>query len=198
MRDFGYGVPLSLGPNAQMSKPWFATCCHQMVALYACLHFCLRARCSDSGDILIQNRKYSSKESGGASFFESSLGSPPNRICNSVLLQHTLQVMAAQTRTGFVERDTKETSIQVSLSLDGGRLDLLPYNEKFDALPGQGTMHHASQDSPSQQIWVWTGIGFLDHMIHAMGKHAGWSLRVRTLGDLASKSRIRLAVQQRP
>jgi imidazoleglycerol-phosphate dehydratase len=32
---------------------------------------------------------------------------------------------------------------------------------------------------------VWTGIGFLDHMIHALAKHSGWSLRVRTLGDLA-------------
>jgi imidazoleglycerol-phosphate dehydratase len=87
----------------------------------------------------------------------------------------------------LVERITKETSVQVRLSLDGGHIDLLPEHERFAKLPKQSAAHHASQDSPSQKIWVWTGIGFLDHMIHALGKHSGWSLRVHTLGDLASK-----------
>jgi imidazoleglycerol-phosphate dehydratase len=91
-------------------------------------------------------------------------------------------------RTCLVERITKETSVQVSLSLDGGQLDLLPNKEAFAALPGQDSEHHATQDSSSQQIWVWTGIGFLDHMIHALAKHSGWSLRARTAGDLASMS----------
>lgn len=90
-------------------------------------------------------------------------------------------------RAALVERITKETSVQVALSLDGGPVDLLPTNEKFDSLPDQTITHHATQDSTSQQIWVWTGIGFLDHMIHALAKHSGWSLRVRTLGDLASQ-----------
>lgn len=80
--------------------------------------------------------------------------------------------------------------MQVALSLDGGPLELLPQNKRFDSLPDQTTAHHATQDSASQQIWVWTGIGFLDHMIHALAKHSGWSLRVRTLGDLASQSWI--------
>lgn len=95
---------------------------------------------------------------------------------------------AIDARKVLVERITKETSVQVSLSLDGGALELLPQNKVFASLPEQTTAHHASQDSASQQIWVWTGIGFLDHMIHALAKHSGWSLRVRTLGDLASKS----------
>ncbi|CAN9100845.1 unnamed protein product [Alternaria alternata] len=43
---------------------------------------------------------------------------------------------------------------------------------------------HATQKSASQEISVDTGIGFLDHMIHAMAKHAGWSLRIRCKGDL--------------
>lgn len=95
-------------------------------------------------------------------------------------------------RFALVERITKETSVQVSLALDGGQLDLLPQNAKFDSLPDQSSAHHASQDSSSQQIWVWTGIGFLDHMIHALAKHGGWSLRVRTLGDLKSTPLIHM------
>ncbi len=93
-------------------------------------------------------------------------------------------------RTALVQRNTKETKVQVALSLDGGALDLLPDDDNVfseSAVPDQKSQHHASQSSASQQIWVWTGIGFLDHMLHALAKHAGWSLRVRTLGDLASK-----------
>jgi hypothetical protein len=94
----------------------------------------------------------------------------------------------AAARVALVERITKETSVQVSLSLDGGELDLLPNDSKFPkAFPAQTSQHHATQNSASQQIWIWTGIGFLDHMIHALAKHGGWSLRVRTNGDLASK-----------
>lgn len=96
---------------------------------------------------------------------------------------------AIEPRRALVERITKETKVQVSLSLDGGPLDLLPNNNKFTGtlIPDQKTEHHASQSSNSQQIWIWTGVGFLDHMLHALAKHAGWSLRIRTLGDLASK-----------
>ncbi|KAK5145927.1 hypothetical protein LTR04_001172 [Oleoguttula sp. CCFEE 6159] len=43
---------------------------------------------------------------------------------------------------------------------------------------------HAAQLSTSQQIDVDSGIGFLDHMLHALAKHAGWSLRLRCRGDL--------------
>lgn len=97
-------------------------------------------------------------------------------------------------RTALINRNTNETKIQVSLSLDGGPLDLLPDNADFSAervapnapIPAQTANHHASQLHGSQQIWIWTGIGFLDHMLHAWSKHAGWSLRVRCRGDLAS------------
>ncbi|MCJ1286532.1 imidazoleglycerol-phosphate dehydratase [Xylographa opegraphella] len=108
-------------------------------------------------------------------------------------------------RTAFIERNTKETKIQVLLSLDGGALDLLPSTTHFPSTPSSSTSSlahaasplsiphipeqteetHASQTSPSQQIWIWTGIGFLDHMLHALAKHAGWSLRLRSRGDLA-------------
>ncbi|CAF9915530.1 MAG: imidazoleglycerol-phosphate dehydratase [Alectoria fallacina] len=83
-------------------------------------------------------------------------------------------------RTALINRNTNETKIQVSLSLDGGPIDPLPDNADFSAesvapnapVPSQTTNHHASQLKGSQQIWIWTGIGFLDHMLHAWSKHA--------------------------
>ena len=93
-------------------------------------------------------------------------------------------------RKALINRDTNETKIQVSLSIDGGPLEHLPssahFPEKNDTILDQSEQTHASQSSPSQQIWVWTGIGFLDHMLHALAKHAGWSLRIRSKGDLYS------------
>lgn len=102
-------------------------------------------------------------------------------------------------------RNTNETKIQLSLSLDGGPLDLLPPTAEFrnhesehgisEGPPEvQMTKTHASQITASQHIWIWTGIGFLDHMLHAWAKHAGWSLRIRCRGDLASTSALSLAL----
>ncbi|KAI4259228.1 MAG: hypothetical protein L6R42_004684 [Xanthoria sp. 1 TBL-2021] len=99
-------------------------------------------------------------------------------------------------RTAYIVRNTNETKIQLSLSLDGGPLDLLPATAEFqndrpkdhdpEAPPEyQNTKTHASQISDLQHIWIWTGIGFLDHMLNAWAKHAGWSLRIRCRGDLA-------------
>jgi imidazoleglycerol-phosphate dehydratase len=95
-------------------------------------------------------------------------------------------------RTAIVNRNTKETKVQLSLSLDGGPLDLLEDTPEFDYsdlkqdLPYQDENHHASQITAYQHIWIWTGVGFLDHMLHALAKHAGWSLRLRCKGDLLS------------
>jgi imidazoleglycerol-phosphate dehydratase len=58
-------------------------------------------------------------------------------------------------RRGAVARSTKETSIDVSLDLDGA-----------------GT------------VSVTTGIPFFDHMVSQLGKHGGWDLTVRAVGDL--------------
>jgi imidazoleglycerol-phosphate dehydratase len=58
-------------------------------------------------------------------------------------------------RTATVHRKTSETEVQATLTLDGeGRVD------------------------------VSTGLGFLDHMITALGKHARFDLTLRTTGDL--------------
>lgn len=94
-------------------------------------------------------------------------------------------------RIASLSRKTKETRIQLTLSLDGGPLDYLEENPQFwgyEFLPNQSLETHASQITASQHIWIWTGIGFLDHMLHAWAKHAGWSLRLRSRGDLISLS----------
>jgi imidazoleglycerol-phosphate dehydratase len=58
------------------------------------------------------------------------------------------------TRTATVERATGETSVTVTLDLDGSGV--------------------ASAD---------TGVPFFDHMLCQLGKHAGFDLDVRTTGD---------------
>jgi len=58
-------------------------------------------------------------------------------------------------RRGAVARATKETSIDVSVVLDG----------------------RGSAD-------VSTGIPFFDHMLSQLGKHGGWDLTVKAVGDL--------------
>lgn len=58
-------------------------------------------------------------------------------------------------RTGRVERTTKETSVAVEIDLDGtGRTD------------------------------VTTGVGFYDHMLDQLGRHGLFDLTVKTDGDL--------------
>ncbi|KAI9772931.1 MAG: imidazoleglycerol-phosphate dehydratase [Geoglossum simile] len=86
----------------------------------------------------------------------------------------------AAARTAVVARKTNETTVHVLLNLDGGAL---PQGESgFGA--GEGGARHATQVSSSQAIAVDSGIGFLDHMVHALAKHAGWSLSLHCRGDL--------------
>ncbi|KAL5119092.1 imidazoleglycerol-phosphate dehydratase [Pleosporales sp. CAS-2024a] len=96
-------------------------------------------------------------------------------------------------RTACLNRDTNETKIQVSINLDGGALDAYPPSDFWDMFDKKKRLNsegdtldrdHATQVSTSQEIAVDTGIGFLDHMLHALAKHAGWSLRIRCKGDL--------------
>lgn len=87
-------------------------------------------------------------------------------------------------RWAALARDTNETSIQLALNLDGGAFP----PETDSRLLANATDGHASQSSKSQTINVNTGIGFLDHMLHALAKHAGWSLAIICKGDLHSES----------
>ena len=58
-------------------------------------------------------------------------------------------------RTATVARKTSETDIKLSLNLDG-----------------------------TGQVDVETGVGFLDHMLHALARHARFDLSVKAKGDL--------------
>ena len=68
-----------------------------------------------------------------------------------------------QDRTARISRETGETKVDVRLDLDG-RGPGQP-----DGLPG---------------VRVQTGVGFFDHMLHALAFHAGWALELECEGDL--------------
>ena len=61
---------------------------------------------------------------------------------------------SATPRNAHIERETRETKISLELSLDGGEV------------------------APS------TGVGFFDHMLELLGRHAGLGLVVEAKGDL--------------
>lgn len=63
--------------------------------------------------------------------------------------------MAESIRTASVTRKTGETDIELHLTLEG---------------TGQATIQ--------------TGVGFLDHMLHALARHARFDLQVKAKGDL--------------
>lgn len=88
---------------------------------------------------------------------------------------------SAAPRWAALSRDTNETKIQLALNLDGGA-----FPPDTDPRLLSGGDDHAKQASKSQTINVNTGIGFLDHMLHALAKHAGWSLVLACKGDIHS------------
>lgn len=84
------------------------------------------------------------------------------------------------TRSTTLNRTTNETTISLALNLDGGPL---PSSPEENITNGTSTKH-ATQATTTQTIAIATGIGFLDHMLHALAKHAHWSLALTTHGDL--------------
>ncbi|HMC06877.1 MAG TPA: imidazoleglycerol-phosphate dehydratase HisB [Solirubrobacterales bacterium] len=61
-------------------------------------------------------------------------------------------------RTSEITRKTAETEVEVGLDLDGG------------------------------DVSIQTGVGFFDHMLELLGRHAGLGLRVAAKGDLETGS----------
>jgi imidazoleglycerol-phosphate dehydratase len=79
-------------------------------------------------------------------------------------------------REATISRNTNETKIQIALSLDGGYISLDSASVSKE--------DHASQATGGQIINIQSGIGFLDHMLHALSKHSGWSCLLVCKGDL--------------
>ena len=96
-----------------------------------------------------------------------------------------MSTASEKTRWAAFARDTNETKIQLAINLDGGAF---PPETDSRLQVGGDADGHATQASKSQTISVNTGIGFLDHMLHALAKHAGWSLALACKGDLHSQS----------
>ncbi|TPX71038.1 imidazoleglycerol-phosphate dehydratase [Chytriomyces confervae] len=67
-------------------------------------------------------------------------------------------------RTASIQRKTNETDISLTLRL--------PSVESY------------TSGAVAAEINISTGIGFLDHMLHALAKHAHWSLTLKCTGDL--------------
>lgn len=78
--------------------------------------------------------------------------------------------------TAFIKRITNETKIQIAISIKGGHISLPSsiLQKTYEPAP----------DAKAQVISIHTGIGFLDHMLHALAKHSGWSLIIECIGDL--------------
>lgn len=70
-------------------------------------------------------------------------------------------------RKSVVERKTAETDISLVLQI-----------------PDLRVIAEESTTTTQQTINIDTGIGFLDHMLHALCKHAGWSVDLKCQGDL--------------
>ncbi|KAF2158203.1 hypothetical protein K461DRAFT_264982 [Myriangium duriaei CBS 260.36] len=87
-------------------------------------------------------------------------------------------------RSTTLSRITNETKIVLTLNVDGGALSPLPSITGQSPSKEEAEKSHAAQSSASQTISIDTGIGFLDHMLHALAKHAGWSLQLVCKGDL--------------
>ena len=88
---------------------------------------------------------------------------------------------AERVRSAALARNTNETKIVLAINLDGGE-----FPPDTDSMLFNDDEGHATQASKSQIIAINSGIGFLDHMLHALAKHAGWSLALNCKGDLHS------------
>jgi imidazoleglycerol-phosphate dehydratase len=99
-------------------------------------------------------------------------------LINSTMAGKTEQ----RVRSAALARDTNETKIQLAINIDGGA-----FPKETDSKLTNGADGHATQASKLQTLAINSGIGFLDHMLHALAKHAGWSLALNCKGDLHSR-----------
>ena len=81
-------------------------------------------------------------------------------------------------RAARVLRDTGETRVRVALDLDAAGAAPAPASAGAEP-DGRPT----SMPGPDRALRISTGIGFFDHMLHALAFHAGWALDLECDGD---------------
>lgn len=115
---------------------------------------------------------------------------PPSPMISSPPSRHSTMASKPEqrVRSAALARDTNETRIVLAINLDGGAFPANTDRGLISSL--EGAEGHATQASKSQAIAVNSGIGFLDHMLHALAKHAGWSLALNCKGDLHSMTSL--------
>ncbi len=79
----------------------------------------------------------------------------PDALFNTTCWDDIVKYLTSIPRTAHIERKTKETSVKISLNLDGSGISSIN-----------------------------TGIGFFDHMLGQIAKHSGMDLSIEAKGDL--------------
>ena len=98
-------------------------------------------------------------------------------------------------KTAHLYRNTKETSIQIAVDITGkSNFNFDKTDNQFKSLfESQPHLNKSPWEIPTNEslnlskdkqfIYVNSGIGFLDHMISALFKHANWSIILECIGD---------------
>jgi imidazoleglycerol-phosphate dehydratase/histidinol-phosphatase len=87
------------------------------------------------------------------------------------------QTILNRKRIATVKRKTNETEIEVKVNLD-------PVIVVGGAAKAPAIATGATSTSTGTVVGISTGIGFYDHMLEQIAKHAGIELKVKALGDL--------------
>ena len=83
--------------------------------------------------------------------------------------QDNQKISSNKARTAYIHRKTNETDIEISLNLDAKQLS-------------QQTQ--TKQDIKQETTTLDTGIGFFDHLLDQIARHAGIILNIKVKGDL--------------
>lgn len=97
-------------------------------------------------------------------------------------------------KTAHLYRKTKETFIQIAVDISGNAdFNFDKTNGEFNSIFNEKNPSKSPWEIPTNEvlaaskeqqfIYVNSGLGFLDHMISALFKHANWSIVLECIGD---------------
>lgn len=88
------------------------------------------------------------------------------------------EVAGGAARTAELSRETGETRVRIALNLDGA--GAVPARNDEGRMPDGA---RTGMPGAGRALRIGTGIGFFDHMLHALAFHAGWALELECDGD---------------